>query len=62
MSGLLVKSTVVMRGTSGDDSAGLDVRSLGSAALTRRYVEEDCVKAYASGRVTMRATPSTSSP
>ena len=24
---------------------------LGGAALTRRYVEEDCVKAYASGRV-----------
>src|SRR5262249_30134971 len=24
---------------------------LGGAALTRRYVEEDCVKAYAAGRV-----------
>jgi 5-methyltetrahydrofolate--homocysteine methyltransferase len=31
---------------------GLDVPvMLGGAALTRRYVEEDCVKAYASGRV-----------
>ena len=31
---------------------GLDVPvMLGGAALTRRYVEEDCVKSYASGRV-----------
>jgi 5-methyltetrahydrofolate--homocysteine methyltransferase len=31
---------------------GLDLPvMLGGAALTRRYVEEDCVKAYASGRV-----------
>jgi 5-methyltetrahydrofolate--homocysteine methyltransferase len=53
MSGLLVKSTVVMRENLEELSRqGIDVPvMLGGAALTRRYVEEDCVKAYASGRV-----------
>jgi 5-methyltetrahydrofolate--homocysteine methyltransferase len=53
MSGLLVKSTVVMRENLEEMSRmGLDVPvMLGGAALTRRYVEEDCVNAYASGRV-----------
>jgi 5-methyltetrahydrofolate--homocysteine methyltransferase len=53
MSGLLVKSTVVMRENLEEMSRlGLDVPvMLGGAALTRRYVEDDCVKAYASGRV-----------
>jgi 5-methyltetrahydrofolate--homocysteine methyltransferase len=53
MSGLLVKSTVVMRENLEEMSRhGLDVPvMLGGAALTRRYVEEDCVRAYASGRV-----------
>ena len=53
MSGLLVKSTVVMRENLEEMSrAGLDVPvMLGGAALTRRYVEDDCVKAYESGRV-----------
>ena len=53
MSGLLVKSTVVMRENLVEMSRqGLDVPvMLGGAALTRQYVEEDCVKAYASGRV-----------
>jgi 5-methyltetrahydrofolate--homocysteine methyltransferase len=53
MSGLLVKSTVVMRENLEEMSRqGLDVPvMLGGAALTRRYVEEDCVKAYAAGRV-----------
>ncbi|MBV8737238.1 MAG: methionine synthase [Alphaproteobacteria bacterium] len=53
MSGLLVKSTVVMRENLEEMSRqGLDLPvMLGGAALTRRYVEEDCVKAYASGRV-----------
>src|SRR5579863_1052109 len=53
MSGLLVKSTVVMRENLEEMSrAGLDVPvMLGGAALTRRYVEEDCVKAYSAGRV-----------
>jgi len=53
MSGLLVKSTVVMRENLEEMSRqGLDVPvMLGGAALTRRYVEEDCVKSYASGRV-----------
>jgi 5-methyltetrahydrofolate--homocysteine methyltransferase len=53
MSGLLVKSTVVMRENLEEMSRqGLNVPvMLGGAALTRRYVEEDCVKAYASGRV-----------
>ena len=49
MSGLLVKSTVVMRENLEEMSRqGLDLPvMLGGAALTRRYVEEDCVKAYA---------------
>src|SRR5579864_3311765 len=53
MSGLLVKSTVVMRENLEEMSRqGLDLPvMLGGAALTRRYVEEDCVRAYASGRV-----------
>ena len=53
MSGLLVKSTVVMRENMQEMSRmGLAVPvMLGGAALTRQYVEEDCVKAYASGRV-----------
>ncbi|MBB5690513.1 methionine synthase [Roseomonas alkaliterrae] len=53
MSGLLVKSTVVMRENLEEMSRiGLDVPVLlGGAALTRNYVEEDCVKAYACGRV-----------
>ncbi len=53
MSGLLVKSTVVMRENLEEMSRQqfhLPVM-LGGAALTRRYVEEDCVEAYASGRV-----------
>jgi len=53
MSGLLVKSTVVMRENLEEMSRrglGLPV-ILGGAALTRRYVEEDCAKAYASGAV-----------
>ena len=53
MSGLLVKSTVVMRENLEEMSRQeIDIPvMLGGAALTRRYVEEDCVKAYASGRV-----------
>ena len=53
MSGLLVKSTVVMRENLEEMSRqGLDLPvMLGGAALTRRYVEEDCVKAYTAGRV-----------
>ncbi|MGE0153331.1 MAG: methionine synthase [Reyranellaceae bacterium] len=53
MSGLLVKSTVVMRENLEEMTReGLDLPVfLGGAALTRRYVEEDCVKAYACGRV-----------
>jgi 5-methyltetrahydrofolate--homocysteine methyltransferase len=53
MSGLLVKSTVVMRENLEEMSRqGLSMPvMLGGAALTRRYVEEDCVKSYASGRV-----------
>src|SRR6202012_2569615 len=53
MSGLLVKSTVVMRENLEEMSRmGLDVPvMLGGAALTRRYFEEDCVKSYGSGQV-----------
>ncbi|HEX7390896.1 MAG TPA: methionine synthase, partial [Acidiphilium sp.] len=53
MSGLLVKSTVVMRENLEEMSRqGLDIPVLlGGAALTRNYVEEDCVAAYAGGRV-----------
>jgi 5-methyltetrahydrofolate--homocysteine methyltransferase len=53
MSGLLVKSTVVMRENLEEMSRqGVDLPvMLGGAALTRNYVEDDCVRAYASGRV-----------
>ena len=53
MSGLLVKSTVVMRENLEEMSRqGLDVPViLGGAALTRNYVEDDCVTSYACGRV-----------
>lgn len=53
MSGLLVKSTVVMRENLEEMSRlGLDIPVvLGGAALTRNYVEDDCVAAYDSGRV-----------
>ena len=53
MSGLLVKSTVIMRENMLEMSRmGLDIPvMLGGAALTRQYVEEDCVKAYHAGRV-----------
>ncbi|MBV9118651.1 MAG: methionine synthase [Acetobacteraceae bacterium] len=53
MSGLLVKSTVVMRENLEEMSRqGVELPvMLGGAALTRTYVEEDCVRAYASGRV-----------
>jgi 5-methyltetrahydrofolate--homocysteine methyltransferase len=53
MSGLLVKSTVVMRENLEEMTReGLDVPVLlGGAALTRAYVEEDCVAAYGPGKV-----------
>jgi len=53
MSGLLVKSTVVMRENLEEMSRQkLDIPVLlGGAALTRGYVEDACVAAYASGRV-----------
>jgi 5-methyltetrahydrofolate--homocysteine methyltransferase len=53
MSGLLVKSTVVMRENLEEMTRqGLDLPVLlGGAALTKRYVEEDCVAAYGCGRV-----------
>jgi 5-methyltetrahydrofolate--homocysteine methyltransferase len=53
MSGLLVKSTVVMRENLEElTKAGLDLPVLlGGAALTRKYVEEDCRAAYGAGRV-----------
>jgi 5-methyltetrahydrofolate--homocysteine methyltransferase len=53
MSGLLVKSTVVMKENLEEMSRiGIEVPVLlGGAALTRNFVEEDCVKAYACGRV-----------
>jgi 5-methyltetrahydrofolate--homocysteine methyltransferase len=53
MSGLLVKSTVVMRENLEEMTRqGLTVPvMLGGAALTRRYVEEDCAKSYGCGRV-----------
>jgi 5-methyltetrahydrofolate--homocysteine methyltransferase len=53
MSGLLVKSTVVMRENLEEMSRqGIELPVLlGGAALTRNYVEEDCVKSYACGRV-----------
>jgi 5-methyltetrahydrofolate--homocysteine methyltransferase len=53
MSGLLVKSTVVMRENLEEMSRqGLEIPVLlGGAALTRNYVEDDCARAYACGRV-----------
>jgi len=53
LSGLLVKSTVVMKESLHElTSQGYDVPVLlGGAALTRAYVEEDCMTAYGSGRV-----------
>jgi len=53
MSGLLVKSTVVMRENLEEMSRqGLEIPVLlGGAALTRGYVEEECVASYACGRV-----------
>src|SRR4029078_9950850 len=53
MSGLLVKSTVVMRENLEEMSRqGLEVPVLlGGAALTRGYVEDACVQAYTCGRV-----------
>ncbi len=53
LSGLLVKSTVVMRENLHDlttNGISLPVM-LGGAALTRAYVEEDCVEAYGAKRV-----------
>ena len=53
MSGLLVKSTVVMR----ENLEELSRRNfkipvlLGGAALTRDYVEQECTKSYSCGRV-----------
>ncbi|NBO18235.1 MAG: hypothetical protein EBV03_03230 [Proteobacteria bacterium] len=53
LSGLLVKSTVVMRENLAElTTLGYDLPVLlGGAALTRAYVEEDCVASYGSGRV-----------
>ncbi|WP_142847452.1 methionine synthase [Telmatospirillum sp. J64-1] len=53
MSGLLVKSTVIMRENLEEMTReGLDIPVLlGGAALTRGYVEEDCTAAYGAGRV-----------
>jgi 5-methyltetrahydrofolate--homocysteine methyltransferase len=53
MSGLLVKSTVIMRENLEEMSRqGVEIPVLlGGAALTRNYVEDDCVAAYACGRV-----------
>ena len=53
LSGLLVKSTVVMRENLQEMTRQqLDIPVLlGGAALTRAYVEDDCVEAYGCGRV-----------
>ncbi|MDP7182335.1 MAG: methionine synthase [Alphaproteobacteria bacterium] len=53
MSGLLVKSTVVMReNLEKMTREGFDLPVvLGGAALNRKYVERDCVAAYGSGSV-----------
>ncbi|MBN9564203.1 MAG: methionine synthase [Alphaproteobacteria bacterium] len=53
MSGLLVKSTVVMRENLEEMSRqGIEIPvMLGGAALTRNYVEDECVRSYACGRV-----------
>lgn len=53
MSGLLVKSTVIMRENL-EEMSRQQLRVpvfLGGAALTRRYVEEDCAEAYSANRV-----------
>ncbi|GIL38714.1 methionine synthase [Roseiterribacter gracilis] len=53
LSGLLVKSTVVMRENL-EEMTRRELKIpvlLGGAALTRNYVEEDCVRAYDGGRV-----------
>ncbi len=53
MSGLLVKSTVIMRENM-EEMSRLGIETpvmLGGAALTRQYVEDDCAKALASGKV-----------
>ncbi len=53
MSGLLVKSTVVMRENLEElTREGVTIPiMLGGAALTRNYVEDDCVESYGGGRV-----------
>jgi 5-methyltetrahydrofolate--homocysteine methyltransferase len=53
MSGLLVKSTVIMRENLEEMTRqGWKVPViLGGAALTRQYVEEDCAEAYTTGNV-----------
>ena len=53
MSGLLVKSTVVMRENLEEMTRqGVEIPVLlGGAALTRNYVEDDCVRSYGCGRV-----------
>jgi 5-methyltetrahydrofolate--homocysteine methyltransferase len=53
MSGLLVKSATVMRENLAEMTRqGIDLPVLlGGAALTRRYVEEDCAEAYGTGAV-----------
>jgi 5-methyltetrahydrofolate--homocysteine methyltransferase len=53
MSGLLVKSTAIMRENLEEMTRrGLDIPViLGGAALTRRFVEDDCRNAYGAGRV-----------
>ncbi len=53
MSGLLVKSTAIMRENL-DEMSRSEITLpvfLGGAALTRKFVEEDCRSAYAGGRV-----------
>jgi 5-methyltetrahydrofolate--homocysteine methyltransferase len=53
MSGLLVKSTAIMRENMielSKEEMNVPVM-LGGAALTRRYVEEDCASAYSTGHV-----------
>ncbi len=56
MSGLLVKSTVIMKDNLEEmGREGWDVPVfLGGAALTRQFVEDDCVRAYAGGGGTGR--------
>ena len=52
MSGLLVKSTVIMRENLEEMARdGLDLPVLlGGAALTKKYVEDDCNRAYGAGQ------------